>query len=94
MARQSTRHIAEIKKNMSKEGSQMGDSSMSPINLRNSKKELTTDNEVFQIEIASPEVIRELNQPLDGKMSPNLKSSVKSVKSKHGVEIAIDAKLS
>lgn len=94
MARQSTRHIAEIKKNMSKEGSQMDDSSMSPVSPRKRKEELTTENDVFQIEIASPEVIKELNQPLDGKISPNLKSSIKSVKSRHGVEIAIDAKLS
>jgi hypothetical protein len=61
MARQSTRVIAEIKKNMSKDGSQMDDSSMSPVSPRKRKEELTTENDVFQIEIASPEVIKELN---------------------------------
>ena len=57
MARESTRQLAEIKKNMSiREQSQLGDSSMSPLrNLRESrasiKAELTQDNEVANIQI-------------------------------------------
>ena len=36
IARKSSRMFAQIKKNMSKEGSLQGDSSMSPVNLRKS----------------------------------------------------------
>ena len=100
MARESTRQLAEIKKNMSiREQSQLGDSSMSPLrNLRESrasiKAELTQDNEVANIQIGhtppkeTEDQAGTAENPIDGKNSPELASQPK------GVGIEIQAKLS